>query len=228
MPLEKTFMARLLGIDESEITDITGRRVTLNREPDASDFQSLIHDRVRKRYNALVKVLTKEDDLGRVIRAHIYIEHELRDFIFFAAPNPEFVKRFDGVEFSEKVHLALLLGLNRDLRSALSAMGNLRNKFAHALDMKIKEEEVKSLIATLPPVHRDKLQFLWRRHLSEAEIPVASVLTDLRKSTFRAKTRLLEFFLVLFECVAEERHRVGTAKLKHVVDQMGAEPSVSR
>jgi hypothetical protein len=226
MPLERKHLARLLGVDESEILEISGLRVTMAGPSDVTDFVGLIRERVRKRYDALVKVLVKEDDLGRVIRAHIYIEHELQDFIFFAAPHPDHLKPFEGLEFSDKVQLALLLGLNPDLRSALNTVGNLRNKFAHALDMKVREAEVRDLIATLRPMRKQRLQFLWRRDLSAAGIPVASVMTA-KKSAFRAKTQLMEFFLVVFDCIAEERHRVAGEKHKRIVEQMSGGGSVT-
>jgi len=80
---------------------------------------------------SLSGALRNEDDLGKVVRAHIHIEHELQEFIFFAAPVPDQLKSFDSMEFTEKVQLALLLGLTPDLKAALNATGRLRNKFAH-------------------------------------------------------------------------------------------------
>ena len=65
-------------------------------------------------------------------------------------------------EFSEKVSLALVLGLNADLKSAPSAAAKLRNKFAHRLDMEVSQEDVKNLTATLTPTAKQKFQYLLR------------------------------------------------------------------
>jgi hypothetical protein len=62
------------------------------------------------------------------------------------------------MEFTDKVQLALLLGLTPDLKAALNATGRLRNKFAHKLDMKIGEDEAKNLIATLTPSAKQHFQ----------------------------------------------------------------------
>jgi hypothetical protein len=87
MRIDKAFLARLLGVDASEIADVLGMSFELaERRDEFNSFKDLIHDRLRKRIEALGAVLSKDDDLGKVVRAHIYIEHELHDFVFFAAP----------------------------------------------------------------------------------------------------------------------------------------------
>jgi hypothetical protein len=93
MGVNKSFLARLVGVDESDISSIIGHSFELDKVPERLDsFESLIHDRLHKRIEALGAVISKEDDLGKVVRAHIYVEHELQDFIFFAAPFPEHLK----------------------------------------------------------------------------------------------------------------------------------------
>ena len=66
----------------------------------------------------------------------------------------------EDLEFSEKVSLALVLGLNADLKSAPSVAGNLRNKFAHRLDMEVSQEDVKNLTATLTPDSQAEISVL--------------------------------------------------------------------
>jgi hypothetical protein len=97
MRLDKKFLATLLGVDESEIVSITGQTFKLrisgltfklaNASGEMATLTSFLEDRHMRRVHALGRVLFAEDDLGKVVRAHIYIEHELQDFIFFAAPN---------------------------------------------------------------------------------------------------------------------------------------------
>jgi hypothetical protein len=211
MRLDKKFLATLLGVDESEIVSISGLTFKLaNASGEMATLTSFLEDRHMRRVHALGRVLVAEDDLGKVVRAHIYIEHELQDFIFFAAPNPGQLPRFEHMEFSEKVRLALVLGLNSELKPALNAAGNLRNKFSHKLDMKLGEEEAKNLIATLTPSARQRFQALSQSALSD--LPEASVLTSDRQ--LRAQYQVMVFFLALFDGVTQERHRLALEKLQ--------------
>jgi hypothetical protein len=116
------------------------------------------------------------------------------------------------MEFSEKVRLALVLGLNSELKPALNAAGNLRNKFSHKLDMKLGEEEVNNLMATLTLSARQRFQTLSQRALSE--VPEASLLTRDRQLT--AQYQVMVFFLALFDGVTQERHRSALEKLQSV------------
>src|SRR5262249_60949172 len=127
-------------------------------DTDTRRINELVAERHSKIMRALGGALETEDDLGKVVRAHIHIESELQLIIFFAAPNPNHLKSFDRQEFSEKVQLALLLGLRPDLASPLNAAGKLRNKFAHRLDTRLNEEISKNLLATLPPQLKDRPQ----------------------------------------------------------------------
>src|SRR5450755_668212 len=50
------------------------------------------------RLATFIDALNSEDDLGMVVRAHIHIEHELKEFVTSAAPRPDQVKfpDYDG------------------------------------------------------------------------------------------------------------------------------------
>jgi hypothetical protein len=215
MKLDKKFLARLLGVNESEIASISGLTFELsNAVEEYTSFKELLHSRLTERVRALRAVLTGEDDLGKVVRAHIYIEHELQDLIFFAAPNPDQLVRFDNMEFSKKVRLALVLGLDAELKAGLTAVGNLRNKFSHRLDIKLGEEEANSLVASLPPPVRRKFQTLLKQALSD--LPEKSSLKGEARTYFRTQTQVMMFFLALFDAVAEERHRLAFEKLRTI------------
>jgi hypothetical protein len=215
MRLDKKFLATLLGVDESEIASISGLTFEpTNASGELATLRSFLADRLKRRAQALTRVLAAEDDLGAVVRAHIHIEHELQGFIFFAAPHPDQLTRFDQMEFSEKVRLALVLGLNSELKPALNAAGNLRNKFSHRLDMKLGEEEAKNLMASLTPSARQRFQAIHQRALSE--VPEASLLTDDRLSSFRAQFQVMVFFLALFDGINQERQRLAFEKLQSV------------
>jgi hypothetical protein len=101
--VDKSFLARLLDIDEAAVTSIDGLKFVLDVEdPVALNFKDLLLERHEKKMEALATVLSSEDDLGKVVRGHIHIEHELQEIIFFASPNPNQLKFFESQEFSEK------------------------------------------------------------------------------------------------------------------------------
>jgi hypothetical protein len=101
--------------------------------------------------------LQGEDDLGLIIRAHIHIEHELREFVLAAAPSPKSVK-FPEMEFEATLRLALILGLSEECRSAVAAIGSLRNRFAHTLTSALNEQEANNLYAALSPTLKEHAQ----------------------------------------------------------------------
>jgi hypothetical protein len=212
MRIDKPFLAKLLGVDASEIASIKGMSFEFDAPDSLISFKSLILDRFRKRMEALADVLSKDDDLGKVIRAHIYIQHELQDFIFFAAPSSDQLKLLKDLDYSGMVGLALVLGLNVELKPALNAIGGLRNRFAHRLDMKIGEEEAKNLVNSLPSQAKQKYQELLQAALSE--LSDMSSLPPEGRSYVKAQTQMLAFFLRLFDMVAGERHRVAFEKLQ--------------
>jgi hypothetical protein len=212
VPPTAKFLARLLGINESQVASIRGLTFELSHaNKELASFKELLEFRVNEKVRAVGAALAGEDDLGKIVRGHIYIEHELQDLIFFAAPNPDELERFDKIEYSEKVKLALVLGLDPLLKSALSAVGSLRNKFSHRLDMKLGIDQANNLVASLPPLSKRKFQTLLKEALSQ--IPEKSSLRGEGLAYFQAQTQVLMFFLALFHAVAGERHRLAFEKL---------------
>jgi hypothetical protein len=108
MRLDKKFLARLLDISEETIANIKGMTFELTTAPgDAPEtFEGWLDKRFKKKLDALTMVLVRQDELGTIVRALIHIEHELDDFIYFAAPSPAHLKRMD-LDFFKKVQLAL-------------------------------------------------------------------------------------------------------------------------
>jgi hypothetical protein len=129
--------------------------------------------------------------------AHIIIEHELEEFVRLAAPEPSQLK-FSEMDYSAKVKLALVLGLNSDLKPALNAAGSLRNNFSHRLEMKIGEQEAKNLFATLTPNHLKALRGFYPiifENKGGAKFQDAS-----------ARDRVQMFFVMIFSHLFVERH----------------------
>jgi hypothetical protein len=119
-----------------------------------------LDERLRLRAVSLGEALKGEDELGMVVRAHIHIEHELREFVSLAAPNPNALK-FSEIDFDGTVRLALVLGLNPELKPSLNPAGSLRNRFSHKLDMKLGEQEANNLFSTVPHEDKESLQFIY-------------------------------------------------------------------
>jgi hypothetical protein len=110
---------------------------------------------IERRRNSLYQVLESEDDLGVVLRAHVHIEHELREFVLATMPKPQHVT-FSGFDDNHLVDLVLALGLNPELKSVLSSIGKLRNRFAHDLETRMTAQEANNLYEALAP--RTKLR----------------------------------------------------------------------
>lgn len=98
--------------------------------------------------------LAREDDLGMILRAHLHIEHQLKEFISLFLP---FSERCDWEEISyaRRIDLALSCGLPEDMRTPLKKIGTIRNDFAHKLNMVIEKETVQNMYNDLSQRHRD-------------------------------------------------------------------------
>jgi hypothetical protein len=97
-----------------------------------------------ERMGQLLAILGNEDDLGVVIRAHIYIEHELTEFIQARLSDPSILKPLHPT-YEDKVLLAVGLGLSQDYQAALANIGKLRNGFAHELRGSLGQQEANNL-----------------------------------------------------------------------------------
>ena len=115
---------------------------------------------VEERNEAFFTALDSEDDLGMVIRAHIHVEHELREYILAAAPQPAELKLSD-YDYASTLKLAMALGLKPSVKAGLTSLGTLRNKFAHRLNMKLTEQEARQLYSTLSSEDKADARKAW-------------------------------------------------------------------
>jgi hypothetical protein len=102
---------------------------------------------LKERQLELTKFLMGDDPLGMVLRAHMHIEEELIKFIA-ARDHPE---KDIPRGYARCVELALNLGLREEFRKQLSALGRLRNRFAHRLDATIEKEDAETFDAAHEP-----------------------------------------------------------------------------
>jgi hypothetical protein len=99
---------------------------------------------VAEKQEAFNKALLGEDPLGAIIRAHIYIEHEVNAFIESQLADPQALGPLH-LDYDGRVQLAVALGLPAGMKPALSNVGKLRNRFAHRLEASIGKQEVDGL-----------------------------------------------------------------------------------
>jgi hypothetical protein len=149
------------------------------------------------------EILVGEDDLGVIVRSHIYIEHEIVRFIEILLPRPKELKLRD-LEYGERVGLALALGLRADLKAPLNFIGNLRNKFSHQLRASLAEDDAKNLHKTFST--RDKANIensyqLLRTHPAGAHQPS-------RVSALGPKMRITLYLIQIWTAVTAETMRV--------------------
>jgi hypothetical protein len=100
------------------------------------------------RRTKLFIVLDGEDDLGVVIRAHIHLEHELKEYIAAVVPKSKNIK-FSDFDYNGLVALAFAVGLKEEWKTAFLSIGTLRNRFAHRLDMKLTKQEANNFYNSL-------------------------------------------------------------------------------
>jgi hypothetical protein len=218
--IDKKFVATLLGIDESEVGALDGIKVQLDVPDDGVTFQELVDKRWKKQLDGLAAALRRADSLGKVVRGHLYIEHELNDFIYFAAPNPAILKEIDKEdkpEFSLKVRLAVLLGLDPQLKPGLKAAARLRNQFAHRLETKLGKDDVRNLAATLPASVKKQFHDLVKEGLAVLDTSPLTVDQQARARSFlETQMELTSFFLTLFLAISKERNRAAFERFQTV------------
>ncbi len=97
-----------------------------------------------------LKSLQSEDELGAVIRAHLYIEYLTERLLTLVVQKPELLKPLN-LDFDGKVSLLMALGVDPDIKKPLSVLGGMRNKFAHRPNYKLNSSEINNLYKSLSP-----------------------------------------------------------------------------
>jgi hypothetical protein len=137
--------------------------------------------------------LLGEDELGVIIRAHIFIEAELDKCLKARLKNVDALG--DGLEYQMKVRIALAAGLRANLQQPLNALGKLRNKFAHRLGMTLTKEDADNFYATFSKEERDSVE----RSLKRIGREVSSHKDD------HPKSRMVIYVLALWGALFTEQ-----------------------
>jgi hypothetical protein len=123
--------------------------------------------------------LRGEDELGLVVRAHIYIEANLLELLTNFVGSQKHIDKMN-LEYSQRVHLAIALGLKDEYESPLLTLGTLRNAFAHRPGTKLSKDRVDALYSSLSPATKEIVQNSHqsaRRKMPEAKVPAFSRLS---------------------------------------------------
>lgn len=109
-----------------------------------------------------IQVLTGEDELGIVIRAHTHIEASLNELLELMVPYPKFIDEMN-LPYAQKARLACALGVKKQHLPPLLVMGKLRNTFAHSLNAKLTKERVDELYNCLSKDDRTVVHMSYER-----------------------------------------------------------------
>jgi hypothetical protein len=111
-----------------------------------------------------LSALLAEDELGVVIRAHIYIEASLNEFNEACIPVPQHIP---NLRFQQRIDLACALGLKPEYGPALKVLGHMRNAFAHKLNTKLTRESVEKLYCALSKTAKEAVEQSFRKTKSQ-------------------------------------------------------------
>lgn len=113
--------------------------------------------------------ILKEDELGATIRTHIYIESALEQLIEILVSDYEHIKKMQ-LDFSQKVNLAVAIGMPKEFAPALLAVGTIRNKFAHRIDTKIDKEKTNNLYKQFSPDQKSAIHVSFNNTLKNTPL----------------------------------------------------------
>lgn len=103
-------------------------------------------------------VLQSTDDIGSVVRAHIYTEYWINRMI---------AGTFDGT-FEDKINFAVAKRLvDSDTASCLRALNSLRNQFAHQLDYELTPTRLQAFVSKL----RGSIRKMYDKDAELPEVP---------------------------------------------------------
>ena len=117
----------------------------------------------------LSNALFEEDELGVVLRSHLYIENKLEELLSLMVPFPRYYEEMN-LSYASKVKLACAMGLDPQFKPMLLALGTIRNKFSHNLDKSIDEKMVKDLHSASHKILRESLPKFVNKHSTDGKV----------------------------------------------------------
>ncbi len=107
-----------------------------------------------------------QDDLALVLRGQLYIEAMLRQYLDQKLYDPAFIDN-KSFEYSERIKIALSVGLDIKFQRFLNAIGSIRNRFAHDVALILSPNEVNNLYDSLAPDVKKDVQKNFKIHLDD-------------------------------------------------------------
>jgi hypothetical protein len=106
--------------------------------------------------------LMKEDELGRIIRAHLHIENQLSALILKAAVYPKAIadRRWP---FDHLIRMAVAMGLHEDFLEPLLKFNKVRNEFAHDVERKLSIDDFNTIWSVSSAFIRDTTKDAYKR-----------------------------------------------------------------
>jgi len=97
-----------------------------------------------------IQSLQAEDELGLVVRAHIHIEAKLIDLLSLLAEAKALEKM--GLDYFQRVHLAVALGLKEEHSKGLLALGTLVMRLLISLALRLRKLEYETCMSHFAPM----------------------------------------------------------------------------
>lgn len=120
-----------------------------NENQSIFDEMSSIVDTYEEHYQKFIADTSSENYIQITLRAHLYIEHELRSLLSKNLKYPDLVVR-ERSKFADIMRLVFAMGLrHRDEMKAIEQINKVRNYYSHNLDYQLSESDINDLINSL-------------------------------------------------------------------------------
>jgi hypothetical protein len=156
------------------------------------EFENM-NKKFMKQFDKFVFDTDGENNFQIIIRAHLYIEHELRTILFRNLKHPELLG--NRLKFTDYLRFIFALGLIPiEYMPMLNKINNLRNSFAHNLEFIIDEVSLNKIIDTFHSSLRN------RYNKFDKELPPNDITSKLKNALF-----VIWDFLIMINLVPEQQ-----------------------
>ena|ERR1700730_14511761 len=127
---------------------------------------------VRPINEAFFEALSREDELGCVVRAHLHIEYLVDKLLAHHFNEPSALRRI-RLDYADKVLLLEAFGYLPNLTRPLAAIGSLRNDFAHKLNYELAADRMDALYNSFDGEGKQVIQASYQRtrKSSDRDVP---------------------------------------------------------
>jgi hypothetical protein len=130
-----------------------------------------------------------EDDLGVVVRTHIYIESKVNELLDLLIPFPA---QLPHLRYEQKIKLCCAMGMDKTLFLPLKELGDLRNSFGHNINTKLTSGTCAKLLATVSEADLENIAMTYKATLATTKDELPATYAELD-----AKGRLIGFAIWL-------------------------------